>query len=80
MSEQEYRERECLHRAGGASGEFYRASAYVKQLQRLRTDAAMDAASKVSPFFWADASQIIVWLCRECAVEVGLKERKSDAA
>lgn len=80
MSEQEYRMRECMHRAGGASGEFYRGSAYVKHLQRLRTSAAMEAASKVTPFFWADAQHIIVWLCRDCAVEVGLEERKSDAA
>ena len=80
MSEQEYRVRECIHRAGGAAGEFYRGSVYVKYLQRLRTQAAMQAASKVTPFFWADAAQIIVWLCRDCAVEVGLEERKSDAA
>ena len=80
MSEQEYHIRECVHRVSGAEGESYRGSVYVKYLQRLRTDAAMRAASKVTPFFWADAAQIVVWLCRDCAVEVGLKERKSDAA
>jgi hypothetical protein len=80
MSEQEYRVRECIHRAEGVSGEFYRGSAYVKHLQRLRMDAALSAASKVTPFFWADAAQILVWLCRNCAVEVGLRERESDAA
>jgi hypothetical protein len=72
MSEQEYRVRECIHRASGAAGEFYRGSAYVKYLQRLRSEAAMRAAGKVTPFFWADAQQIIIWLCQECAVEVGL--------
>ncbi|MBC7930860.1 MAG: hypothetical protein H7Z38_09895 [Rubrivivax sp.] len=80
MSEQEYRVRECVHRASGVDGEFYRGSVYVKYIQRLRTDAAMKAASKVTPFFWADAPQIIVWLCLDCAVEVGLEESKSDAA
>ena len=80
MNEQEYRVRECVHRASGVAGESYKGSIYVKHLQRLRTDAAMRAASKVMPFFWADAPQIIVWLCRDCAVEVGLEERKSDAA
>jgi hypothetical protein len=80
MSEQEYRIRECIHRAGGAAGEFYRGSAYVKHLQRLRTEAAMRAASKVTSFFWADAPQIVVWLCHDCAVEVGLRDRESDAA
>lgn len=80
MSEREYRVRECVHRASGVAGEFYRGSAYIKYLQRLRTEAAMHAASKVTPFFWADAPQIIVWLCCDCAVEVGLEERESDAA
>ena len=80
MSKQDYHVRECIHRARGAAGESYRASLYVKHLQRLRTEAAMQAASKVTPFFWADAAQIIVWLCRDCAVEIGLEERKSDAA
>ncbi len=80
MSEQEYHVRECVHRAGGVAGEFYAGSVYVKYLQRLRTEAAMGAASKVTPFFWADAPQIVVWLCRDCAVDIGLEERKSDAA
>ena len=80
MSEQEYRVRECIHRVSGAAGEFYRGSLYVKKLQRLRTEAAMQAASKVTPFFWADAPRIIVWLCRDCAVDVGLEDRTSDAA
>jgi hypothetical protein len=80
MSEQEYRVRECVHRAGGAEGEYYRGSAYVKHLQRLGTAAAMQTARKVTPFFWADAPHILVWLCRDCAAELGLTERESDAA
>src|SRR5437016_879892 len=40
MSEQEYRVRECVHRARGAEGEYYRGSAYVKHLQSLGTSAA----------------------------------------
>ena len=80
MSEQEYRVRECVHRAQQAEGEYYRGSAYVKHLQRLGTAAAMQAARKVTPFFWADAAHIIVWLCRDCAAELGLGGRESDAA
>ena len=80
MSEQEYRVRECVHRAGGAEGEYYRGSAYVKHLQRLSTSGAMEAASKVTPFFWADAAHILVWLCRDCASELRLPVRESDAA
>ena len=78
--EQDYRVRECVHRASGASGDFFRGRDYVKQLQRLRSDAAMEAAAKVTPFFWADAAQILVWLCRDCSAELGLTERESDAA
>jgi hypothetical protein len=80
MSEQEYRVRECVHRAGGAAGSYYRGGAYVKQLQRLRTEAAVRFASKVTSFFWSDAPQILVWLCDDCAGEVGLRERETVAA
>ncbi|MDT5294868.1 MAG: hypothetical protein QOJ76_1748 [Acidobacteriota bacterium] len=79
-SEQDYRVRECVHRASGADGDLYRGGAYVKQLQRLPAAAAMKAAAKVTPFFWADAAQILVWLCRDCAAELGLSGRESDAA
>jgi hypothetical protein len=79
-SEKDYRVRECVHRASGAAGDFYRGSVYVKQLQRLRPSAAMETASKVTPFFWADAAQILVWLCRDCSAELGLTGRESDAA
>jgi hypothetical protein len=80
MSEQEHRVRECVHRARGAEGGFYRGSTYVKHLQRLGTSDAMQAASKVTPFFWADAAHILVWLCRDCAAELGMTDRESDAA
>ncbi|HZT58129.1 MAG TPA: hypothetical protein VFA21_05815 [Pyrinomonadaceae bacterium] len=80
MSEQEYRVRECVHRAEGAAGSYYRGSAYVKQLQRLRTEAAVRFASKVTPFFWSDAPHILVWLCEDCACEIGLRESETNAA
>ena len=79
-SEQDYRVRECIHRAGGAPGAFYHGSAYVKQLQRLPSSEAVKAAARVTPFFWADAAHIHVWLCHDCASELGLNGRESDAA
>ena len=78
--EQDYRVRECIHRVAGVPGGFYEARTYVKQLQRLPSDAAVRAAARVTPFFWADAAHIHVWLCRDCAEELGLSERESDAA
>ena len=80
MSEQEYRVRECVHRAGEAEGEYYLGSTYVKHLQRLSIAGAMQFARKVTPFFWSDAAHILVWLCRDCAAELGLNGRESDAA
>ena len=43
-------------------------------------EQAVRAAARVTPFFWADAAHIHVWLCRDCADELGLTERESDAA
>ena len=74
MTEQDYRVRECVHRARGASGEFYKGNTYVKHLQRLQSAAALRFAGKVTAFFWADAAQVVVWLCRDCADELGLEE------
>ena len=37
-------------------------------------DAAVQVASKVSPFFWADAPLILVWVCHDCAAEIGLTD------
>ena len=73
-SEQSYRERECIHRAGGAQGEFYRGTAYVEHLQRLSSFEAMKFAGRVSPFFWSDAAQIVVWLCDDCAADLRLSD------
>jgi hypothetical protein len=79
-SEQDYGLRECVHRASGAAGECYRGGAYVKYLQRLPSAVALSVAARVAPFFWADAEHILIWLCRDCADELGLSERESDAA
>ncbi len=68
-------ERECVHRIRNATGGFYRGDVYVQSLQRLRSAAAMKMAGKVSPFFWADALRLRVWLCHECAGELGLQNR-----
>jgi hypothetical protein len=74
MSEQSYRERECIHRAGGAGGALYRGTAYVEHLQRLSSFEALKFAGRVTPFFWSDAAQIVVWLCDECAAELRLRD------
>ncbi len=72
MNEQSYRERECVHRANGVDGDFYRGITYVQHLQRMGSAAAMKFAGRVTSFFWSDARQIVVWLCRDCADELGL--------
>ena len=78
--EQDYRVRECIHRDAGAAGEFYRGGEYVKHIQRMNTETAMRIASNITAFFWADAQQILVWLCRDCAADLRLPVRESDAA
>ena len=74
MNKQVFRERECVHRDQGAEGEFYNGVFYVQALAQLQVDAAMEVAHQVSAFFWADAPHILVWLCRDCALELGLEE------
>jgi len=74
MTKQVFRERECIHRDEGAQGEFFNGVFYIQALQRLRVDEAVEVAGKVSPFFWSDAPHIIVWLCSECAAELGLND------
>jgi hypothetical protein len=74
MGKQLFRERECIHRDEGAEGEFYNGVFYVQALAQLQVDAAVQLASKVSPFFWVDAPHIIVWLCHECAAELRLRD------
>ena len=74
MTRQMFRERECLHREEGASGDFYNGVFYLQALQRLRVADAVKMAAKATSFFWSDAPQIIVWLCDECATELHLNE------
>lgn len=74
MKRQMFRERECIHREERADGDFYNGVFYLQALQRLRVDDAVKMASKVTAFFWADAPQIIVWLCDDCATELSLSE------
>jgi hypothetical protein len=74
MAKQWFRERECIHREDGAEGESYSGVFYVQALQRLPIDDAMQIAKKVESFFWADAQHIIVWLCEECATQLGITD------
>jgi len=74
MRKQMFRERECIHRDEGADGEFYNGAFYVQALQRLPIDQALLVASKVSSFFWVDAPQILVWLCLDCANQIGVAD------
>ncbi len=74
MSNRTFRERECIHRQRGAEGAFYNGTAYVQSLERLGAAAAMKMAGNVTSFFWSDAPQITVWLCRGCAVELRMRD------
>ena len=74
INEPTQRERECIHRVSGAEGNFYGGLDYISHLQSLRGDKAIIFASRVSPFFWADAKDTRVWLCNSCAKDVGLKD------
>ena len=74
MNQQEFRERECLHREAGAEGDFYNGVFCVQAIQRLPADKAWKVAARISPFYWTDAPFILVWLCRECAAELHLYE------
>ncbi|MFL6228351.1 MAG: hypothetical protein ACJ741_06195 [Pyrinomonadaceae bacterium] len=65
-----YRERECVHRRAGAGGCFYDGVSYVRSLFSLRATAAAEFAKRVTSFYWADAAQIVVWLCDDCAAEL----------
>jgi len=70
----DFRERECIHRDLGVEGEFYNGVFYVQALRRMHVDPPVQIANKVSPFFWVDAPHILVWLCRDCAAELGLED------
>jgi hypothetical protein len=63
-------ERECIHREKGAEAKSYNGIFFVQALQRLQSSAAMKLAAKIAPFYWVDAPRVLVWLCRECAVEL----------
>jgi hypothetical protein len=80
MKNQVFRERECIHRDKSAEGEFYNGSFYVKALQRLPVDRAMQVAKRVDSFFWADAEHMLVWLCAECADDLSLSDSPRSIA
>ena len=67
-------ERECVHRDKGRDGETYNGMFFVQAIQKLQTEAAMNLAGKVAPFYWVDAPRVLVWLCRECASELRILE------
>jgi len=74
MKKQVFRERECIHQDEGVEGEYYNGVFYLQALQRLSVDNAVEMARKVTPFFWSDAAHVLVWLCHDCAEEVGVAE------
>ena len=74
INEQSFRVRECIHRAAGVTGKYYEGIDYIKYLQALKGDKAARFAARVSPFFWSDAKDTYVWLCDECAAELGFEE------
>jgi hypothetical protein len=78
LNEQSHRQRECVHRKRGARGGLYEGASYVQSLQRLRATTAAEFAARVTSFYWADAAQIVVWLCDDCAAELpGIVNRES---
>lgn len=74
MKNQVFRERECVHRDDATEGKFYKGTFYVKALQRLPVDRAMQVAGRVGSFFWSDAEHMLVWLCSDCADDLSLSE------
>ncbi len=64
--------RYCIHYRAHPLGAYYSGREYVAALQKLKAKAAMQAAGKVEAFFWQDAPKVQVWLCHDCAVELGL--------
>jgi len=67
-------ERHCIHRLDGVVGQLYAGESYVAALQKLRGEQAQRMARKVGAFFWQDAPKVTVWMCRDCAVELGLEK------
>ncbi|MEJ7617188.1 MAG: hypothetical protein WKF30_09570 [Pyrinomonadaceae bacterium] len=68
----EAHERECAHRKLGVKGQFFAGDNYVQSLMSLRATAASQVAKNVTPFFWADAARVKVWLCQDCAGKLSL--------
>lgn len=66
------RERQCIHRKPDIGGEYHTGESYIAALQRLHIEKAQSMARKVGAFFWSDAPSMKVWLCQECATELGL--------
>lgn len=69
-----YMERECVHRDAGAEGEFYNGSLYVQALQRLPGKDAIQIARQIEQFYWADAPNLLIWLCADCAQQLHLND------
>jgi hypothetical protein len=74
MKKQIFFERECIHREDATEGDFYNGMFFVQALQRLQSSEALKFAAKVTPFYWVDAPRVLVWLCRECAVELHISD------
>jgi len=74
MKKQFFLERECIHRDSGSDGEVYNGMFFVQALQRLQSNEALKLAAKIGPFYWVDAPRVMVWLCRECAVELQIRD------
>lgn len=75
MTKKAYRERDCIHRDQGVEGDFYRGLRYIKAIQRLPPNEAVEMARRVEPFYWSDAENIVVWLCHDCAKILRLLEK-----
>jgi hypothetical protein len=76
MNQQTFRERECVHRAAGIEGEYYKGDVYVRHLMRLKSSVAVNFSGKVTSFFWSDAANVLVWLCDDCASELAICVRQ----
>ncbi len=74
MSKKVYRERECIHKNEGAEGELYNGVLYIKAIQSLPSIEAVKISRRVEQFYWSDASDIMVWLCTDCAKALHLNE------
>jgi len=74
MNRQFFLERECIHRGNVSEGYTYNGMLFVQALEHLQSDEALKMAAKISPFYWVDAPRVLIWLCKECATELGMAE------